>query len=80
MTPDAVVALAEAAQERYGFADFKLKGGVLAGLGIELDRDALQAAHELYLSKGLGARDDAIAMQYLIEDWTFDPKRPCLVR
>ena len=26
-----MVALAEAAQERYGFSDFKLKGGVLAG-------------------------------------------------
>lgn len=50
------------------------------GLGVELDRDALQVAHELYLAKGLGARDDAIAMQYLIKDWTFDPKRPCLVR
>jgi glucarate dehydratase len=31
MTPDAIVRLAEAAQERYGFADFKLKGGVLPG-------------------------------------------------
>ena len=31
MTPEAVVALAEAAQERYGFSDFKLKGGVLSG-------------------------------------------------
>ena len=41
-----------------------------AGLGVELDRDALGAAHELYLSKGLGARDDAVAMQYLIKDWT----------
>jgi glucarate dehydratase len=50
------------------------------GLGVELDREALAAAHELYLNHGLGARDDAIAMQYLIEDWAFDPKRPCLVR
>jgi glucarate dehydratase len=31
MTPDAVVRLAEAAQDHYGFADFKLKGGVLRG-------------------------------------------------
>ena len=31
LTPDAVVALAEAAQARYGFTDFKLKGGVLPG-------------------------------------------------
>jgi glucarate dehydratase len=50
------------------------------GLGIDLDRDALAAAHELYLQHGLGARDDAVAMQYLIKDWTFDPKRPSLVR
>jgi glucarate dehydratase len=50
------------------------------GLGVSLDLDALQAAHELYLSRGLGARDDAVAMRYLIKDWTFDPKRPCLVR
>jgi glucarate dehydratase len=50
------------------------------GLGVELDRDALAAAHELYVQHGLGARDDAIAMQYLIADWAFDPKRPCMVR
>ena len=31
MTPDAVVRLAEAAHARYGFNDFKLKGGVLRG-------------------------------------------------
>ena len=30
LTPDAIVALAEAAEERYGFRDFKLKGGVLS--------------------------------------------------
>ncbi|SCF11964.1 glucarate dehydratase [Micromonospora viridifaciens] len=50
------------------------------GLGVELDHDALAAAHERYLEHGLGARDDAVAMRYLIPDWTFDPKRPCLVR
>lgn len=31
MTPETVVRLAEAAYEKYGFNDFKLKGGVLAG-------------------------------------------------
>jgi len=31
MTPEAVVRLAEATHDHYGFADFKLKGGVLAG-------------------------------------------------
>ena len=50
------------------------------GLGVTLDREALAAAHELYLEHGLGARDDAVAMQYLVDAWTFDPKRPCLVR
>ena len=32
LTTDAVLRLAEAAQGRYGFHDFKLKGGVLAGV------------------------------------------------
>ncbi|XER15159.1 Glucarate dehydratase [Sporomusa aerivorans] len=31
LTPDVIVRLAETAYERYGFKDFKLKGGVLAG-------------------------------------------------
>jgi glucarate dehydratase len=40
----------------------------------------VERAHELYQSIRLGARDDAAAMQYLISNWTFDPKRPCLAR
>ena len=48
------------------------------GLGVELDEDAVAAAHELYQREGLGARDDAIAMQYLVPGWTFDSKRPAL--
>jgi glucarate dehydratase len=50
------------------------------GLGVDLDREALAAAHELYLEHGLGARNDATAMQYLLPGWQFDPKRPCFVR
>jgi glucarate dehydratase len=50
------------------------------GLGIEIDMDALAAAHQLYKDHGLGARNDAQAMQFLIPGWTFDDKRPCLVR
>ncbi|MCG2583946.1 glucarate dehydratase [Massilia sp. TS11] len=50
------------------------------GLGVELDMDAVEQAHALYQAKGLGARDDAMAMQYLIPGWIFKPKRPCLVR
>jgi glucarate dehydratase len=50
------------------------------GLGVELDMVEVEKAHQLYLQHGLGARDDAIAMQCLIPNWKFDPKRPCLVR
>lgn len=37
------------------------------GLGVELDMDQVMKAHELYQKHGLGARDDALAMQYLIQ-------------
>jgi glucarate dehydratase len=50
------------------------------GLGVELDMVQVEKAHQLYLQHGLGARDDATAMQYLIPGWTFDHKRPCMVR
>ena len=50
------------------------------GLGVELDMAEVEKAHQLYQQHGLGARDDATAMQYLIPNWTFDPKRPCMVR
>jgi glucarate dehydratase len=50
------------------------------GLGIEIDQDALASAHSLYLKEGLNTRDDSIAMQFLIKDWAFNPKRPSLVR
>jgi glucarate dehydratase len=50
------------------------------GLGIELDRDAVERAHALYRQHGLGARDDAAAMQYLVPGWAFDPKLPALQR
>jgi len=50
------------------------------GLGVELDMVEVEKAHQLYLQHGLGARDDAMAMQYLIPGWKFDNKRPCLVR
>ena len=51
-----------------------------AGLGIEVDMDALERAHALYLKHGLGARDDATSMQYLVPSWSVDAKRPSLVR
>jgi hypothetical protein len=51
-----------------------------AGLGVELDESALEAAHQLYRSLPAGSRNDAMAMQYVIPGWAFDPKRPALVR
>ncbi len=50
------------------------------GLGVELDMAEVEKAHALYKQHGLGARDDAIAMQYLIPGWKFDPKPPAMVR
>lgn len=58
----------------------KVKVPEKPGLGVELDMDELAKAHALYKAKGLGARDDAVAMQYLVPNWTFNNKRPCLVR
>ncbi|MFO1128059.1 MAG: glucarate dehydratase [Rhodospirillales bacterium] len=63
----------------------QIKGGRVSvperpGLGIEIDLAEVEKAHQLYKAKGLGARDDAAAMQFLIPGWTFNNKRPCLVR
>jgi glucarate dehydratase len=50
------------------------------GLGIDVDMDAVMKANQLYQQHGLGARDDAIAMQHLIPGWKFNNKMPCMVR
>ncbi len=50
------------------------------GLGVELDMAEVEKANRLYEQAGLGARNDAAGMQYLVPGWKFDPKRPCLVR
>lgn len=52
----------------------------IPGLGIEIDMEKVMIANKLYIEKNLGARDDSIAMQYLIKDWKFNNKKPCLVR
>jgi glucarate dehydratase len=63
----------------------QIKGGLVAvpkqpGLGVTLDMAEVERAHQLYQQHGLGARDDAVAMQYLIPGWQFNPKRPALDR
>ncbi|MCU6400585.1 glucarate dehydratase family protein [Enterobacter quasiroggenkampii] len=50
------------------------------GLGVELDWDRIQKAHEAYKKLPGGARNDAGPMQYLIPGWTFDRKRPVFGR
>ena len=50
------------------------------GLGVELDMVEVERAHRLYLQHGLGARNDAMAMQVLMPGWAFDPKRAALDR
>jgi glucarate dehydratase len=71
--------------ERLTREPLKIENGLVEvpkrpGLGLDIDMDAVAVAHELYKQHGLGARDDAAAMQYLIPGWTFNNKRPCLVR
>ncbi len=63
----------------------QIKGGLLTvperpGLGVELDMQQVEQAHDAYNRLPAGARNDAAAMQYLIPGWMFDPKKPCLVR
>ncbi|GGY35878.1 enolase C-terminal domain-like protein [Pseudoduganella albidiflava] len=50
------------------------------GLGIEPDMERIEAAHELYKQVAGGARDDAMAMRYLVPGWTYHPNKPSLAR
>jgi len=45
-----------------------------------LDIRRIEEAHQVYKTLGHGSRDDSIAMQFLVRGWTFDHRRPCLVR
>lgn len=67
-------------KEPLKIADGKIKVPEKSGLGIEIDMDQLEAAQNVYKKMKLGARDDSVAMQYLIPNWKFNNKRPCLVR
>ena len=63
----------------------QIRGGLIhvpdkPGLGIEVDMVEVEKAHVAYTKLPAGSRDDAMAMQFLIPGWTFDNKRPCLVR
>ncbi len=52
----------------------RIEGGAVAvpgggGLGVEIDRDALDELHERYLRTDLRARDDVAAMRKVVPDW-----------
>ncbi|MGK8523879.1 glucarate dehydratase [Nocardia asteroides] len=71
--------------QRITRAPYRIADGLLTlparpGLGVELDEERVAAANELYRREGLGDRDDAATMQYLVPGWRFDSKRPALVR
>jgi len=71
--------------QRLTTSPLQIKGGLVdvpktPGLGVALDMAEVEKAHQLYLQHGLGARDDATAMQSLVPGWRFDPKRPALDR
>ena len=67
-------------KEPYRIRDGLIRVPDRPGLGLEIDMAQVEQAHTAYRSLGLGARDDAVAMQYLIPGWTFNNKRPCLAR
>ena len=71
--------------QRLTKSPLQIKGGLVdvpktPGLGVELDMVEVDKANKLYQQHGLGARDDAIAMQSIIPGWKFDPKKPAMVR
>jgi len=50
------------------------------GLGVKLNMKKLEEANALYNKLPTHDRNDAEAMQFLIPNWKFDSKKPCLVR
>ncbi|WP_263770911.1 glucarate dehydratase [Propionivibrio soli] len=67
-------------KEPYPIRDGLIRVPKKPGLGLEIDMAEVEKAHQAYKAMGLGARDDAVAMQFLIPGWKFDNKRPSLVR
>jgi glucarate dehydratase len=72
-------------QERLTREPLQIIGGEVQvpkapGLGIAPDMDRIEAAHALYKKVATTARDDAMAMRYLVPDWTYSPKKPSLGR
>ena len=72
-------------QERLTREPLQIVGGEVLvperpGLGVEPDMDRIEAAHLLYKKVATTARDDALAMRYLVPGWTYSPNKPSLGR
>ena len=72
-------------RERLTVEPLNIVGGQVAvpdrpGLGIEPDMARIEEAHALYRKVASGARDDAMAMRYLVPGFSYDPKRPSMVK
>ena len=68
-------------QEHLTKEPLEIVGGVVKvpdkpGLGIDIDMEQVEKANSLYEKYGKGARNDAMAMQYLVSDWKYDSKKP----
>lgn len=72
-------------RERLTREPLTIVGGEVAvprapGLGIAPDFERIAAAHALYKKFATSARDDAMAMRYLVPGWTYHPRQPSLGR
>lgn len=56
---------------RTKFNDGSVEVSSEPGLGVELDRQALEKLHQNYLKAGLSRRNDEVEMQNVIPDWKF---------
>ena len=59
----------------FQFEDGSIPAPDKPGLGVELDRDKLEALHKNYLTCGLTHRDDESEMQKIEPGWRFKPTR-----
>jgi glucarate dehydratase len=71
-------------QERLTEEPLQIVDGAVAvpqtpGLGVTVDMERIEAAHELYKKVGGTVRDDAMAMRYLMPEFEYHPRRPSMV-
>jgi glucarate dehydratase len=71
-------------QERLTEEPLQIVDGAVAvpqtpGLGVTVDMERIEAAHELYKKVGGKIRDDAMAMRYLMPEFQYHPRRPSMV-